>query len=74
MSDMVWIISVLTAVGMAVSIEPPNISHAAIVSTGRTRLPPAMSEYFIASQIFFYFLPKRVGGGKGIITKHIKDT
>lgn len=51
MRDMVWIISVLTAVGIAVSIVPPNISHAAIVRTGRTRLPPAIREYRIASQI-----------------------
>ena len=29
-----------------------NISHAAIQSTGRIRLPPAKSEYDIASHIF----------------------
>ena len=33
-----------TAVGMAVASDPPNISHAAMVMTGRTRLPPASSE------------------------------
>lgn len=56
--DMVWIISVLNAVGMAVSIEPPNISQEAIVSTGRMRLPPANSEYLIASHSFwFHYIP-----------------
>lgn len=34
-----------TAVGMAVSMLPPNISHAAMHRIGRIRLPPAMSEY-----------------------------
>lgn len=45
MSDMVWIISMATADGIACSIVPPTISHAARQSTGRTRLPPANSEY-----------------------------
>ena len=33
-----------TAVGMAVASLPPNISQAAMVMTGRTRLPPASKE------------------------------
>ena len=39
--DIVWIISMATAVGIAVASDPPNISQAAMVMTGRTRLPPA---------------------------------
>ena len=42
-----------TAVGMAVASLPPNISHAAMVMTGRTRLPPASNEYLMLSTIFF---------------------
>jgi hypothetical protein len=51
MSDMVWIISRPTAVGLATSMEPPNISQAAKHSIGRTRFPPAISEYRIDSTI-----------------------
>lgn len=64
MRDMVWIISVDTAVGMAASMVPPNISHAAIVRIGRTRLPPAMSEYRIASQIWRW--PQSNDRGRGV--------
>mmetsp|Transcript_12700 Transcript_12700/g.39236 ORF Transcript_12700/g.39236 Transcript_12700/m.39236 type:complete len:221 (-) Transcript_12700:309-971(-) len=52
-SDMVWIISIATAVGIACASVPPNISHAAMHITGRTRLPPASSEYRMLSTIFF---------------------
>ena len=41
-----------TAVGIAVASSPPNISQAAMVMTGRTRLPPASSEYLMDSTIF----------------------
>jgi hypothetical protein len=51
MSDMVWIISIATAVGMATSSSPPNISHAAMHSTGRMRLPPANRLYFMDSMM-----------------------
>ena len=47
----VWIISKAAAVGMAASLLPPNISQAARHKTGRTRFPPAMREYLIASEI-----------------------
>ncbi len=47
----VWIISRATAVGMACSCFPPNISHAAIQRTGLIRFPPAMREYPMDSQI-----------------------
>ena len=43
-SDMVWIISIATALGIACSTVPPTSSHAARHSTGRTLLPPASSE------------------------------
>jgi len=42
--DMVWIISMATAVAMAISSVPPNISHAAMHMMGRMRFPPAMRE------------------------------
>lgn len=44
MSDMVWIISRATAVGMAISAVPPAISQAAMHMMGRIRFPPASSE------------------------------
>jgi len=47
----VWIISRATAVGMATSSSPPNISQAAKQRTGRIRFPPAMSEYRMDSEI-----------------------
>jgi hypothetical protein len=54
---MVWIISSATAAGMARAstsvLLSVNISAAAKQSTGRMRLPPAMSEYIILSTIFF---------------------
>jgi hypothetical protein len=43
-SDIVWIISIATALGIACSTLPPTSSHAARHSTGRTRLPPASNE------------------------------
>jgi hypothetical protein len=48
---MVWIFSKATQVGMATSSDPPNISQAAKHKTGRTRLPPAIKEYRMDSQI-----------------------
>mmetsp|Transcript_18638 Transcript_18638/g.56304 ORF Transcript_18638/g.56304 Transcript_18638/m.56304 type:complete len:229 (+) Transcript_18638:1430-2116(+) len=49
MSDMVWIISMAQAAGMAHSTVPPTSSAAARHSAGRTRLPPASNEYRIDS-------------------------
>jgi hypothetical protein len=44
-SDMVCIISMAHALGMATSRLPPNISQAARHNAGRMRLPPASREY-----------------------------
>lgn len=45
MSDIVCSISMAQAVGMAWLMEPPTASQAARHRQGRTRLPPASSEY-----------------------------
>jgi len=45
MSDIVCSISIAHAAGMAVATSPPTASHAARHRHGRTRLPPASSEY-----------------------------
>jgi hypothetical protein len=49
MSDMVCSISIAHAVGMACAMFPPTASHAARQRHGRTRLPPASSEYLRAT-------------------------
>lgn len=49
MSDMVCSISIAHAAGMAVARSPPTASHAARHRHGRTRLPPASSEYLVQS-------------------------
>ena len=49
MSDMVCSISIAHAAGMAVARSPPTASHAARHRHGRTRLPPASSEYLAHS-------------------------
>lgn len=50
MSDMVCSISIAHAVGMACAMFPPTASHAARQRHGRTRLPPASSEYLRANR------------------------
>ena len=48
MSDIVCSISIAQAAGMAVLRSPPTASQAARHKHGRTRLPPASSEYLAA--------------------------
>lgn len=48
---MVWIISIAHAAGIACLMRPPTSSHAARHSAGRTRLPPASSEYLSLQQV-----------------------
>ena len=61
MSDMVCSISIAHAAGKAVSRSPPTASHAARHRHGRTRLPPASSEYLVQPGD----LVVRGGGGGG---------
>ena len=62
MSDMVCSISIAHAAGMAVARSPPTASHAARHRHGRTRLPPASSEYLEHVRSGGVRFPTRVSG------------
>jgi hypothetical protein len=56
MSDMVCSISMAQAVGIACCALPPTASQAARHRHGRTRLPPASSEYLLARASLLYWV------------------
>ena len=62
MRDMVWMNSMAQADGSACSMVPPTSSQAARQSAGRTRFPPARSEYLQSQNALYSMSCNQLSG------------